>query len=162
MKIFLKKNKGFTIIEVLIASLIISTMMIAVMSATSIGIQLSERALRQVQASMLAEEGVEVIKIIRDNGWTSISGLSTNTDYYISFDSNWHVWTIGTTPVGPIDEIFTRKIVFSNVSRDSNDDIASSGSIDTGIKKVSVTVSWLSSGVTVSKNITFYITNIFN
>jgi prepilin-type N-terminal cleavage/methylation domain-containing protein len=161
MKFFLK-NKGFTIIEVLIASLIISTTMIAVMSATSSGIQLSERALRQVQASMLAEEGVEVVKIIRDNGWSSFSGLSLNTNYYLSFDNNWRVWTISTTPVDPIDGIFTRTIMFSSVSRDSNDDIASSGSLDSGTRKVRVTVSWLSSGVTLSKNITFYLTNIFN
>lgn len=162
MKFFLKNNKGFTIVEVLIASLIISTTMMAVMSATSKGIELSSRALRQVQASMLMEEGVEAVRSIRDNDWVLIQSLSLNTNYYLSFDTNSNTWSLSATPTQLIDEMFTRIVVFSSVSRDSNDDIASSGVIDSGSRGVNVSVSWLSFGNTVSKEINFYITNIFS
>ena len=151
---------GFTLIEVLVACVIISTTTLALMSATSKGIELSTRSLRQVQANMLMEEGVEAVKSIRDNNWTTVSSLILNTNYYLSFNAN--TWTLGTTIIPPQDGIFTRKIVFSQVYRDSNDDIASSGTIDAGIKMVNVTVSWPSHGGATSKNITFYLANIFN
>jgi len=159
--IFKKKKKlvsGFTIIEVLVACVIITTTTLALMSATSKGIELSTKALRQMQASMLMEEGVEAVKSIRDTNWTTISGLILNTDYYLSFSS---IWTLGTTPVSQIDEIFTRKVIFSEVNRDSNDDIAVSGTLDTGIKRVNVTVEWPTPSGINSKSITFYLANIF-
>lgn len=152
-------KSGFTLVEVLVACVIISTTILALMSATSKGIELSTKALRQVEANMLMEEGVEATKSIRDTSWTTISDLTLNTNYYLSFTN---AWALGTTPVSKIDGIFTRTIVFSQVYRDSNDDISSSGTLDTGIKKVIVTVNWQSSGGTSSKNITFYLANIFN
>lgn len=159
-KIIYKNKSGFIIIEVLIACLIISITTIALMSSASKGIELSNRSLRQIQANMILEEGVEAVKSIRDNNWTTISNLTLDTNYYLSFNTN--AWTLSTTLPSPINEIFTRAIVLSPVYRDSNDDIASSGTIDTGIKKVSVTVSWFSLGGAISKNIIFYLANIFN
>src|ERR1035437_2920812 len=112
------------------------------MSATSKGIDLSTRSLRQVEANMLMEEGVEATKSIRDTSWTTISGLTLNTNYYLSFTN---AWTLRTTQSALIDGIFTSTIVFSQVYRHSNDDISSSGTPDIGLKKVNVTVNWKSS-----------------
>lgn len=160
--IFQKNNSGFTIIEVLIASVIISLTSLALMSATTKGIELSEKSLKQTQANMLIEEGVEAIKTIRDNNWVTIENLSMETVYYLSFDTNNNTWSLGINPTNLIDEIFTRQIIFSNVYRDANDDIASSGTIDDGIKKVQVTVSWPYGTSIISKNIDFYLTNFLN
>lgn len=159
-KIIHQNKTGFTIIEVLIACVIISVTTLALMSSATKGIELSNKALRQVQADMILEEGVEAVKSIRDTNWTTISNLTLNTNYYLSFSAN--AWTLSTTPSLLLDEIFNRIIVLSPVYRDSNDDIASSGTIDTGIKRVGVTVSWPSPSGVSSKNITFYIANIFN
>ncbi|MFA6251338.1 MAG: prepilin-type N-terminal cleavage/methylation domain-containing protein [Candidatus Paceibacterota bacterium] len=157
-------NRGFTIIEVLIACVIISLTTIALMSATTKGIELSNKALRQAQASMLIEEGIEAVKSIRDNddNWTVIPSLSLETNYYLSFNLNTNTWSLNTTPEAPIDEIFTRTIVISEVNRDGNDDIASTGTVDDNIKKINVTVSWPDGGTINSKNINFYLTNFFN
>jgi prepilin-type N-terminal cleavage/methylation domain-containing protein len=158
-----KKNKaGFSLIEVLIACSIISLTTIALTSAASKGVELSNRALRQVQANMLVEEGVEAVKSIRDTNWATISSLSLNTNYYLTFNINTNTWSLDTTSITPVDGIFTRVVVISEVNRDSNDDIASSGTVDVGIKRVNVAVSWPLKDNTVSKNITFYLTNIFN
>ncbi len=156
------KNTGFTLVEVIIACSIISLVTIALMSSASKGIELSGRALRQTQASMVLEEGVEAVKSIRDNSWTTISNLNLDTNYYLTFNTNTNTWSLGITAVTPVDSIFTRTVVFSAVNRDANDDIASSGTLDTGIKKVNVTVSWQTKTGTNSKNITFYLTNLFN
>lgn len=160
MNKFYKKNRGFSLVEVLIACMIISTTSIALMSASSKGIELSNKALRQAQASGLTEEGVEAVRSIRDNDWNIISGLNVDTDYYLSFNTNSNTWSLSTTPVGLVDDRFTRKVVFSDVYRDSNDDIASSGTLDTNIRRVKVVVSWNDQNNT--KDITFYLADIFN
>lgn len=157
------QNKaGFSVIEVLIASMIMSMITLALMSAATRGIGLSINALEKVQASNLMEEGVEAVKSIRDNNWTTISNFNLDTNYYLSFDLNSNVWSLDTTPVTPIDGIFTRVVVFSSVYRDNNDDIAASGALDSGMKRVRVRVSWPNSGQTISREITFYLANIFN
>ncbi len=152
---------GFTIIEILIACAIISASSFAIVSAVHKGIQVSNQALRQVQAGLILEEGAEAVKTIRDNSWATISSLSLNTTYYLSFNTSTNLWSLTTTAPSAIDGIFTRTVVFSEVLRDSNDDIASSGTTDTRTKKVTVSVSFgLSSGTT-TKDIIFYIADIF-
>jgi prepilin-type N-terminal cleavage/methylation domain-containing protein len=155
-------RKGFSLVEVLIACTLISVTTLSLMSAASKGIELSSKAIRQVQASMLIEEGIEAVKSIRDTNWTTISNLTLGTTYYLSFDSNTNVYSLTTTPVSPVDGMFTRTVVLSAVNRDANDDIVATGTVDTGIKRVDVIVSWNSPSGTTSKNITFYLTNIFN
>ncbi|MFA7315586.1 MAG: type II secretion system protein [Candidatus Paceibacterota bacterium] len=161
MHFILHTNRGFTIIEVLIACAIISVTSFALISTAQKGIQLSNQALRQVQAGLLIEEGVEAVKTIRDNGWSTISGFALNTIYYPSFNTSTNTWSLGTTNPGILDSVFTRTVVFSEVNRDSNDDIVSSGTVDARTKKVTVEVSWPSSGGSTSKAITFYIADIF-
>lgn len=163
MKFYLKtQNNGFSLVEVLVACSIITLTSLSLMSATTKGIELSNRALRQVEATQLMEEGVEAVKTIRDSDWNVISNLNLDTNYYLSFNTSTNTWSLISTPVAPIDNIFTRIIVLSGVNRDSNDSISSSGTLDTGSKKVNISVSWLVSNGTNSKNITFYLTNIFN
>lgn len=161
----IKKNKGFSLIEVLIASAIISLCLFALVSAASEGYRLSKNTLRQNQANMLLEEGAEAVKSIRDIAWTNISSLTMGATYYLTFDTNSNTWTLGNSPISPIDAIFTRTIVFSNVERSASDDIVSSAGSwdDPGTKKVTITVTWVSySGRTSSKTLSFYMSDIFS
>lgn len=164
MKFFFKNNNsGFTLVEVLIACAILSLCIIALMTASSKGIQTSSQALRQTQAGFILEEGAEAVKTIRDASWSNISSLTTGTTYYLSFSTSTNTWSLSTTPPPTIDSIFTRNVVLSAVNRDSNDDIASSGTLDARTKKVTVTVSWpISDNTTSSKTLDFYISDIFN
>lgn len=164
MKFFSKKNNsGFTLVEVLIACAILSLCILALMTASSKGIQTSSQALRQTQAGFILEEGAEAVKTIRDASWSNISSLTTGTTYYLSFSTSTNAWSLSTTVAPTIDSIFTRTIVLSAVNRDSNDDIASSGTLDTRTKKVTVTVSWpISDNTTSNRTLDFYISDIFN
>jgi Tfp pilus assembly protein PilV len=161
---------GFTIVEVIIACTIISVTVLTLMSAAGKGIELSNRALRQTEANMLLEEGVEAVKTIRDTDWTTISNLSLDTDYYLFFDTTSNTWTLNTSstapsgsiPTYPINSIFDRKVVVSNVERDSSDNIVETGTIDEGTKKVNITVSWPSQQGVVTKSLIFYLADIFN
>jgi len=155
----IKNKSGFTLVEVLVACVIISTTILALMSATSKSIELSNKALRQVQANMLLEEGAEAVKSVRDNSWTGISSLSVNTNYYLAFSGN--VWNLSTNQGTAIDGIFTRKVVFASVYRNANYDIAQSGTLDPDTEKVTVTVSWRSPSGASTKDLSFYVVNIF-
>ena len=98
------------------------------------------------------------MRIVRDNDWDNISGLTNGTNYYPTFSGG--TWTLSVTPntVG----IFTRIVTISSVNRDNaTKDIASVGTDDPNTKLFTVTVSWPEGAKTVTKNLKFYISNIF-
>lgn len=155
---FYHTQKGFATVEILIASTIISVTLIALVLATGRAVDLSIESVQRVQASFLLEESAESVKLIRDNAWTGISTATIGTTYYLNFTGG--TWTITTTNPGAIDG-YTRTIVFSNVYRDGNDDIAVSGTLDAGTKLVTSTVSWNGVSGPKTESMQLYVANIF-
>ena len=158
-----KSNKisgGFMIIEIIVVISIIVVSILAAMSVAQKSVYVSHQSLHISEASFLLEEGAEAVRIIRDNSWGNISGLTNGASYYPTFSSG--SWSLSSTSsnVG----IFTRSVSVTNVSRDtSTGDIVSSGGVnDIGTKLVTVTVSWPEGGKTLSKTLSFYIMNIFS
>jgi Tfp pilus assembly protein PilV len=155
----LRKKEGFMMIEVIIATSIIVVFILISMSVATKAITFSKLSFHNVQAVFLLEEGAEAIRINRDNAWANISGLTSGTVYYPTFSGG--TWTFSTTPT-QIDN-FTRTIVMSNVNRNTTTgDISVSGVNDIGTKLFTITVSWLEGGQTISKNLKFYISDIFS
>jgi len=153
------KNQGFLLIEAIVASSIISISVIAAMQVSQKSIVVSRQAFHTAQAGFLLEEGAEAVRILRDNVWTNISGLTNGTSYYPTFSGS--TWTLSTTPntVG----VFTRTVSIASVNRDNTtQDISSSGTNDPRTKLVTVTVSWAERGTTITKTLQFYITDIFS
>ena len=151
-------NKGFMIVEIIVAVAIIIVSVLAAMMVTQKSIYVSRQALHVSQATFLLEEGAEAVRIFRDNAWSNISSLNVGTNYYPTFSGT---WTVSTTPstVG----IFTRVITIANVNRDATSgDIATSGVNDPGTKLITITVSWTESGQAMSKTLSFYIMDIFS
>ncbi len=156
----MKRERGFSLVEIIVASAIISLALLSVIVAAGRSLALSHRALDTYVAGTLLEEGAEAVRVVRDNAWTNISGLTAGTTYYPTFSGG--TWTLSTSAstVG----IYTRTVVITAVSRDNTtqDIVSSGGTADTGTKKVTVTVSWNESGSSLSKTLQFYIANIFN
>lgn len=157
----MNKKRGISIVEVIISVSIILAVGIVFASGLSRSLDLSQKALRTSQASWIMEDSVEAIRTIRDTDWSTISALSPATDYYLTFNTGTNTWSITSSNPGTIDNVFNRKFVISAVNRDANDDIAVSGTNDANTRYVKVTVSWNVSGVTISKDVDFYISNIF-
>lgn len=66
-----KKNKGFTLVETLVALAVVSTALMGV-STLIISNIFNARAVQQnLVAGNLAQEGLEVVRAIRDNDWLS-------------------------------------------------------------------------------------------
>ncbi len=150
-------------VEVVIASSILLLVGLSLIGTLSQSTVLSLRALRATQGSFLLEEGGEAVKSIRDSGWSSFSSLSTSTTYYLVFSTNTKAWSATTTNPGTVLGSFSRSFVVASVLRDASSDIVSSGgTVDTGTRKATVTVSWpLGNGATVTKTLVMYLSNIF-
>ena len=64
----MKKN-GFTLLEMMIAIVVITVGLIAIMSLIHRAVLGSQLAASRVQAAYLAQEGLEIVRNIRDSNW---------------------------------------------------------------------------------------------
>ncbi len=154
-------NQGSAMLEIVIATSIFLGVVVSLVGVFNLALKSSLANASKIEASFLEEEGIEAVLTIRDEGWgTNIVPKVSGTDYYLTFTGT--SWTLGTTRV-LVDGIFERKINFSDVYRDSNQNIVSSGgTLDLNTKKLVSTVSWPVSGATTTRSMSTYITNIFN
>jgi type II secretory pathway pseudopilin PulG len=81
MKQYHHKNQtGFTLIETLFAVLIFSTALISLMAIAGRGISATNTAKQQIVAQYLAQEGLEVVRNIRDSNFISTAQWDTGLD----------------------------------------------------------------------------------
>lgn len=156
-----KNKKGFSLIEIVIASSIILLIVVSIFSSYVVSLSASSKNTAFLQSAFLAEEGTEALKNMRDWGFAeNIASLSNDTTYYLEW-LNGH-WQATTTNIF-IDGKFDRSFVLSEVSRDGgNDVVVSGGSVDTGTKKVTVSVSWSDGSATTTKIMESYVSDIFS
>lgn len=158
MKLFSKNKMGIGAVEIVIGSAIISLVLLSVGSAFNSSLKGSRAVAKKTQANFLAQEGIEAVRIFRDNGWQNVSNLSDGGNYYLAWSAG--AWATTTNNVF-IDGTFERKFTVLNAYRDGNDDIAQSGTIDPNTKKVTVSVSWREGLSTTTESISAYLINIF-
>lgn len=152
-------DKGMSIIEVLIGSAIIVTGILALIASHTGYTQYAIQNEKNVEITYLLEEGLEAVSFLRDKGWDAyIAPLSTSTTYYLAF--NGLHWAATTTPQY-VDGTFLRKITIADVMRDSNSDIASSGTLDPNIKKFTAAISYSQGQATTTQSISTYIADIY-
>ena len=155
-----RKDRGMALLEIIIGASVITVGILAVVTSYNLYFQYALANESNAQAGYLLEEGLEVVSFMRDGSWSeNIATLATSTDYYLSFvGSSWAT----TTEPQYVDGRFLRSFVMSDVYRDINDDISSSGAIDPNTKEVTVNVSFLQGHSTTTKSISTYITNIYD
>lgn len=153
-------NRGVSLLEAVIATAIIS---VSVFGIVSVFQYLSSHAIentRDLQAQYLAQEGIEALRLMRDDSWSSrIAPLSDTTTYSLEYASSSDIWKSTTTPQTTEDG-FTRTFTVDEVQRDSNDDIVESGgSNDPDTRKFNVVVEW-GSATSTRREVNIYLTNI--
>lgn len=156
-------NRGIVLVEVLIAITIVLAFLIGLFGVHNLYLKMALSNRDVVKASLLAEEGLEVIKFLRDSSWSDLTDppFALNTNYYLVFDDVNGVWQLSTTQ-SLIDSIFDRAVTLSAVYRDASSDIVSTGgTLDTDTLMVVSSVSWPNHGETSTKSISTYITNIY-
>ena len=159
------KNKGFGLLEIVIATAIISGTIFSLSYVFLISNKLAAESSNKIRAIFLAEEGLEALRALRDRSWTSnLSVLNTSTTYYLSFATTTSIWSIGTANPGFVDGLFARTVSIENVNRDpATDNIVSSGGTnDPDTKKFNVSVAWSERTGTTTIIVSTYLTDMFD
>lgn len=142
-------------IEVVIAIAIISIMIVVVGYSVMTYVDARAQLLDNTKKLYLAEEGIELLRVLRDEDWTAIESLTVDDTYGFSVSTT-TIATAGT--VEEIDGTFYRSFVVSAVRRDANDDIdfLGGGTIDPDTRLVTVSVF----GPTSTTSLSAILTNI--
>lgn len=137
------KKRGVTAVEVLVGASIAGVILVMASYAISKFINASSALSEKTQAVYLAEDGIELLRYIRDNDWANIGNLTAGTTYYLAPTAT------GVHVSGTPESIgsFNRSFVVEQVRRDnSSDDIVPSGaggsSVDTDTRFITVTIAW--------------------
>lgn len=171
MKLFVKtnkKNRGVLLVEVLVAASIITISVLAATAVAQKSISMTQRTLHTAQAAFLIEEGAELTRVVRDQGWANFSSI-TKGNLYHPVDTGGGQWRFA----GDAETIdrFTRSVAFYSACRNnSTGDLIDAGKVTScsvGVEDlrtllVDVAVSWSEAGENVTKNIMFYIADIFS
>ncbi len=152
----IKFSSGLALVEIVIGAAIMTVGILAINISYNTYLQYALANQHNVEAANLLSEGEEVFSIFRYKDWNYIGKLSTTTTYYLTFTSD---WATTTTPVY-VDGMYLRSIIISDVKRDGNDRIATSGTYDPYTKQITVTVSYYQGHATTTKTISAYIANI--
>lgn len=141
----MKKEKGFGVVELLAAIVIITVALVSIMEIYSFFMKAGSQNEKRLQAVALAQESIEAVRNIRDHNWNNIGDLSFDSAYYpgqSASPANW-ILVSGQQNING----FTRQIVFKRVYRDANDNIVEFGGVeDSGTRKIVATVSWQDRG----------------
>ncbi len=115
-------ERGVTAIEVAIGVSIASVVLIFSMQSLSLFINTGRAVSEKTKTVYLAEDGLELVRYLRDESWTTLSALSTTGTHYVSVTAS---AVAATTTVQVIDG-YTRSFKISNVYRNASDDIVAS------------------------------------
>ena len=155
----IRKNTGVSLIEVIIGTSIILIAFVSLVTTYNFFLKTALKNTEQIQSAYLLEEGLEAIRSVRDSSWDeNITPLSQGVSYGLTFDGS--KWVVNYSPL-MIDNKFYRELAVDDVYRDVNDDIASSGTLDSNTKFFTVNVSFIKDGATTTKSISGYLSKIF-
>ena len=158
----LKDHKGFGMVEIIVAVALMTMFFLAIYEIILFSNKIIASNLRKIEATHFAQEALEAVRLIRDDGWSAnISPLANEADYYLSLVGA--EWILTTTTQLALNGVFDRTIIFRQVERDVNGDIvATGGTVDTKTRQVSANVSWKELGVDKSIKLETYITNLLS
>lgn len=173
-------KKGFGLLEVLISAVIIIIILSALITIGRAAMNNNEYLAERAQAIYLAQEGIEMVRQIRDTNWidgdnsskwNTLNGTDvSNGNYKLAFDSVKGRWLLAVddfsasetirVPVTEPNLPFTRKI--NVVPVDASSQLLPNG-VGTDLKpfatKVTATVTWTFSGQSKSVALSEILTN---
>jgi type II secretory pathway pseudopilin PulG len=155
-------SAGSVLVEMVVGLTILSLSLVGLVNVYTLYVRTALRTGDALAATYLAEEGVEAVRAIRDSdGWAASLGvLAVDVPYYLDFSGG--AWSVSTVQPLFIDGLYDRAVTFESVYRDANNDIASSGTLDTDARKLRVSVDWQSGMATTTKSLETYLTNIIS
>ncbi len=156
--VFFNSQRGFGLLEMIIAVAIVITALAGFLETERVSLRLLRTEKDNLEATFLAQEGLEAARILRDQSWTNnISTLTSGSVYYPVFQNN--AWSLSPSSPGLVDGKYTRTLVFNTAYRDPQDKISSAGTADPNTKKVVSAISWNTSTGSKQQQLVSYLTN---
>lgn len=151
----LVREAGQLLVEVLVA-LAISAILIPAIVAGFIATRQGKAQERQrLEATALAREADEAVRVVRDAGWSNVA--TDGTYHPVITGTTWTLASGSATLNG-----YTESVVIADVSRDITGKIVTTGgTVDPSTKKITVTVSW-GTPIVSSVSHSFFITRLTN
>jgi hypothetical protein len=149
-------NKGSSLIEVIVVASVLTTASLAFFSSFTDLSSLHKKNTLLIKGQLLAEEGIEIVRLVRDSGWSNVSAIPTEQDYY--FNLGLSAWGVTTTPE-VIDGVFARHFRLHEVRRSAVNGsiVQSGGSVDANTFLADVFVSWLWNNATTTLKYQTYV-----
>ena len=155
-KIISKKNQGFGMMEIIIVIGIIGLALAGIAGFSNFILKTNTKIKHEATAVYLAQEALEAARAVKEENWPALTVLTPGSPYHPAQSAGKWVISAGSES----NNGYTRQIVLSNVSRDTNDDIVTSGGVDDpGTKKMTATVSWTDQGQNYQTVLSAYFTN---
>ena len=120
-----KKNKGFSLIEVILATAIFVMLVSGISGALIYGIQLAFQSGTTSQATFIAQEGIEIFRNYRDQNYSNLN----DGVYGIEISDNLYQVVTGSDT----DGVYTRTVTVSTIDSDTKQ-IVSEVSWDQGVR----------------------------
>lgn len=158
----MKKAKGSTLTEVVIVAGILSSVSLAFLGTFAIISKFHEKNLRAIKAGLLAEEGMEAVRIIKGRDFNALSTLADPTvPKYLEVSPL--TWNTTTTPE-VIDDLYYRYFVISpayrTVDSDPTESAVGGNLLDPNTIYVDVHVEWRWRNSTTSNTYKAFMTNL--
>lgn len=159
MTMHARADRGILLIEVVIASAVILTGVVALLAGHSAFVRFSLASATEARAAYLAEEALEAAGLARDAGWTAnVRPLSTSAPYYLSWNGSG--WSF-VSAASYVDGRFLRSVAFGEVRRDAAGKIvASGGTVDADSRMVTARVDYRNGGATTTVSVSTLVTNL--
>lgn len=154
-------SRGISLVEVVVGVTLLALVVVVVLHSMTLFLAARGEIMQKTKALYLAEEGLEILRYLRDEDWNVLSSeLSVDTPYYLVASSTF----VGTTTQPElIDGVYLRTFELKEVYRNnSSDDIVASTSgsnyVDAGSREVVMRVGFADSTTTVRT----VLTNLFD
>ncbi|MCK5475962.1 MAG: hypothetical protein KAI71_05285 [Candidatus Pacebacteria bacterium] len=152
-------EKGFGIIEVLVASTISIVVLLGIASYLNYAMKVSAEGTKKVEALYHAKSLIEQSRAFRDEDWDVLWALTKDANYHFDQSATTPEKWVAVLGQGTFGE-YTMQVVFSKVERDLNDDIVlTGGSGDDNTIKVTSTVTYSTRDGTGQVELFEYLTN---
>lgn len=156
-----KNNKGFLLIEVLLAIVILSLIFVTLFTSLSFLTSRTDRAKFDAEAADLMQQAVEVTRAYMTSNWESVDP----GNYRLVFDAvaNRYVPKPGDEPI--LKGRYTRSIYVSQVCRGGagvEEECVAGSSVDEKSRKIEVSLLWTEVGIQKQANTSLMVYRVGN
>jgi len=150
-------SSGFGLVEIVVAVAMATTALVGFLQVGVAALRLLKAEKSNLEATLLAQEGLEAMRSVRDESWATIAGLTASQSpsprYYPVIQNG--KWVLSVTSPGLINGAYERFVQAEKVSRDGSDKIVTVGGVDdAGTRKITAHASSTAGDVTVATYVT--------